>query len=40
MGVGDATTVDLTVSWPSGVSQTLAAVDANQVLTIVESSTP
>ncbi len=35
-GLGDATIVDIQISWPSGTVQDLAAVTADQVLTVVE----
>lgn len=34
IGLGEASTVDLTITWPDGTKQVLDDVDANQVLTI------
>ncbi|MFP6762794.1 MAG: ASPIC/UnbV domain-containing protein [Planctomycetaceae bacterium] len=36
LGVGDATTVDLTVRWPSGRTQSLQSVDTGVPLSLVE----
>ena len=39
-GLGSATTVDVEVSWPSGIHQGLKAVQADQILAVREPEKP